>query len=491
MYTTMKKIVLTISAVIAASAVMAQSEDDALRFSQTYQQGTARSAAMGGAFGALGGDLSVLSTNPAGMSIYKDGEFSITPCFGNISSKTTLNGFEKEDSKFNFKMSNIGFVTSHHNGNDNGFSGFAFGMTFNRLNDFSANTLVDGRNDVSSHLDFWTDRSQHVSVDDLNDYADYRAYDCYLMDVVDSATWTYTNLHHQGNRTAYGQYQKLVQTVKGGINSWDFAFSGVYAEKIYFGASLGIQTVNYKNHSTFSEEDRNNVPGIGYDYYDFEEELETHGTGINFKTGIIYKPVNFLRFGAAIHTPTFYSLTDKYRTHMYSKLDNKDEVYDSYPDMSNYEYRLYTPSKAIFSAAFIVPNYGLISVDYEYVDYKHARFETNEEDNYDFYAENQAMKDKFKATQNIRVGVEGLVGQVSVRAGYAMYGNPLKSVSDNIQRQVVSGGLGFRGDGFYLDLTGTYHIYKTDRYLYEGNNPASYKVENNHLYIMATLGFKF
>ena len=491
MYTTMKKIVLTISAVIAASAVMAQSEDDALRFSQTYQQGTARSAAMGGAFGALGGDLSVLSTNPAGMSVYKDGEFSITPCFGNITSNTNLNGFEKEDSKFNFKMSNVGFVTSHHNGNENGFSGFAFGMTFNRLNDFSANTLVDGRNDVSSHLDFWTDRSQHVSVDDLNDYADYRAYDCYLMDVVDSATWTYTNLHHQGNRASYGQYQKLVQTVKGGINSWDFAFSGVYAEKLYFGASLGIQTVNYKNHSTFSEEDRNNVAGIGYDYYDFEEEQETHGTGINLKTGIIYKPVNFLRFGAAIHTPTVYSLTDKYRTHMYSKLDNKDAVYESYPVMSNYEYRLYTPSKAILSAAFIVPNYGLVSVDYEYVDYKHARFETNDEDNYDFYAENQAMKDKFKAAKNIRVGVEGLVGQVSIRAGYAMYGNPYKFVSDAIQRQVISGGLGFRGDGFYLDLTGTYHIYKTDRYLYEGNNPASYQIENNHLYVMATLGFKF
>ena len=491
MYTTMKKLVLIIPAVIAASAVMAQSEDDALRFSQTYQQGTARSAAMGGAFGALGGDLSVLSTNPAGMSIYKDGEFSITPCFGNINTSTNLYGFEKEDSKFNFKMSNIGFVTSHHNGNENSFSGFAFGMTFNRLNDFSANTLVDGRNDVSSHLDFWTDRSQNVSVADLNDYADFRAYDCYLMDEVEEGSSTYTNLHHQGGTATYGQYQKLVQTVKGGINSWDFALSGVYAEKIYFGASLGIQTVNYKNHSTFSEEDRNNGPGIGYDYYDFEEEQETRGTGINLKAGIIYKPVNYLRVGAAIHTPTFYSLTDKYRTHMYAKLDNKDDVYESYPDMSNYEYRLYTPSKAILSAAFIVPNYGLISVDYEYVDYKHARFETNDDDNYDFYAENQAMKDKFKATKNLRVGVEGLAGQISLRAGYAMYGNPYKSVIDDIQRQVVSGGVGFRGDGFYLDLTGTYHIYKTDRYLYEGNNPAAYHVENNHLYIMATFGVKF
>ena len=491
MYITMKKLFLIIPAVIAASAVMAQSEDDALRFSQTYQQGTARSAAMGGAFGALGGDLSVLSTNPAGMSIYKDGEFSFTPCFGNITSNTNLNGFENEDSKFNFKIGNIGFVTSHHNGNESGFSGIAFGMTFNRLYDFSANTLVDGRNDFSSRLDFWTDRSRGLSPDEMDDYADFRAYDCFLMDVTDSASWTYTNLHHQGNRAVYGQYQQLIQTIKGGINSWDFALSGVYAEKLYFGASLGIQTVNYKYNSTFSEEDRNNVPGIGYDYYDFEEEQETRGTGINLKAGVIYKPVNYLRFGAAIHTPTFYSLTDKYRTNMTSKLDFDDKVYESYPDMNNYDYRLYTPSKAILSAAFIVPNYGLISVDYEYVDYKHSRFETNDDDNYSFKLENQAMKDKFKATKNIRVGIEGLAGQISLRAGYAMYGNPYKFVTDDIQRQIISGGVGFRGDDFYIDLTGTYHIYKTDRYLYEGNNPAMYSIENNHLYIMATFGVKF
>jgi len=176
---------------------------------------------------------------------------------------------------------------------------------------------------------------------------------------------------------------------------------------------------------------------------------------------------------------------------MTSKLDFDDKVYESYPDMNNYEYRLYTPSKAILSAAFIVPNYGLISVDYEYVDYKHSRFETNDEDNYSFKLENQAMKDKFKATKNIRVGIEGLAGQISLRAGYAMYGNPYKFVTDDIQRQIISGGVGFRGDDFYIDLTGTYHIYKTDRYLYEGNNPAMYSIENNHLYIMATFGVKF
>lgn len=491
MYTTMKKLFLIIPAVIAASAVMAQSEDDALRFSQTYQQGTARSAAMGGAFGALGGDLSVLSTNPAGMSIYKDGEFSFTPCFGNINTTNTLYGFEKEDSKFNFKMSNIGFVTSHHNGNEGGFSGFAFGMTFNRLNDFSANNRVYGRNDNSSRLDLWTENANSNGgclENNLDPYSGYLANFCKLFDNVATGQWA--NIHQRAG-ASYGEYQKLVETVKGGINSWDFAFSGVYAEKLFFGASLGIQSINYKNYSTYSEDDPNFV--VDYDYWDFVEKNEVRGTGVNLKAGVIFKPVNFLRFGAAIHTPTFYSLSDKYYSVLKSQLDYDidPEPYECTSPHSDYDYRLLTPSKAIFSGAFIVPNYGLISVDYEYVDYTKAKFETNEEDNNDFDDRNQAIKDKFKAAKNLRIGIEGLAGQISLRAGYAMYGNPYKFVTDDIQRQIISGGVGFRGDGFYLDLTGTYHIYKTDRYLYEGNNPAMYSIENNHLYIMATFGVKF
>ena len=493
MLTTMKKSVLTISAIIAASAVMAQSVDDALRFSQTYQQGTARSAAMGGAFGALGGDLSVLSTNPAGMSIYKDGEFSFTPCFGNITSNVKFNGFEKEDDKFNFKMGNIGFVTSHHNGNENGLSGFAFGMSFNRLSDFSENRRVYGRNNNGSLLDLWSSRAQFESPDDLYNHgliSELKANQCSLLEVTDSSRWTYQSIHDIAGR--YDEYQEDVKTIKGGINSWDFAFSGVYAEKLFFGASIGIQTVNYKNLSTYSELDIDNF--VDYDYWSLKEEQETRGSGVNFKAGLIYKPVNFLRFGAAIHSPTFYSLHEKYYGIMEAKYDYDPTVYESNPEdnaPSEYDYRCRTPFKAIFSGAFIVPNYGLVSVDYEYVDYSKCKFETNEEDNHLYDSDNDYIKDNFKATKNLRIGLEGLAGQVAIRAGYAMYSNPYKFIGDDIQRQIISAGLGFRGNDVYVDLTGTYHIYNTDCYLYEGNNPALYKLEKHSLYIMATIGFKF
>ncbi|MCQ2973510.1 MAG: hypothetical protein MJ211_01720 [Bacteroidales bacterium] len=490
----MKKYILTISAVMSALTLFAQSEDDALMFSQTYQQGTARSAAMGGAFGALGGDLSVLATNPAGMSIYKDGEFSFTPVFSNTSTNNTLNGFESTDDKFSFKFSNIGFVLSTHNGSEDGFSGFAIGMTYNHLYDLGANNIVNGRNDNSSMIDLWTNRSQGVTVDDLNGFSDYLAWDCYLMDTIGGGQYIYKNVHQRNG--SYGEYQKYVSSTKGGINTWDFAMSGVFAEKLYFGASLGIQSVNFKKTSTYSEDDKNDV--VDYEYWDFKENQKTKGCGANLKVGVIYKPVNFLRFGAAIHTPTFYQLTDKYYSSMSSCFDedvdvngNNNHNFSSISTDNDYEYRLLTPLKAILSGAFIVPNYGLISVDYEYVDYTKCKFESNEYDNYDFEYENKAIKDKFKATKNLRFGAEYLVGPVSVRAGYAMYGNPYKFVTKDIQRQIISGGIGYKGESFYFDLTGTYHIYQSDKYLYEGSNPQTYSCDNNSLYIITTFGFKF
>ena len=45
----------------------AQNMVDALRYSSTQINGTARSGGMGNAFGSLGGDFTSVSINPAGL----------------------------------------------------------------------------------------------------------------------------------------------------------------------------------------------------------------------------------------------------------------------------------------------------------------------------------------------------------------------------------------------------------------------------------------
>ncbi|MBO4771488.1 MAG: hypothetical protein J5595_02995 [Bacteroidales bacterium] len=491
----MKKIIIAVGILGIAMSATAQNEYDALRFSQTFQQGTARSAAMGGAFGALGGDISVTSINPAGMSIYRGADVCLTPMVYNNNIKSTLNDREDEDSKFGMKFASVGMVMGNDRGKTTGFTNFAWGITYNRLNDFSTNEKLGAYNNSSSMLDCWKAKANGRNPDDLSMFTTGLAYDAELMfDSTVNGTLRYFTPHDvewgDGATGGYGEYQSRTVTQKGGIGTWDFAISGAYNDMFFFGASLGVQTVNYKYTSRYKEEDKDGT--LPYDSWSFNERLKINGGGINLKLGFIVKPVQFLRFGAAFHTPTVYSLTDKYYTTVedYFKFNNFHS--EKLSDNNSIQYDLVTPMKGILSAAFIVPGYGLVSFDYESVNYSKAKFQNDDFDEEEFTVENDAIKAKFQKTNNFRVGLEGLAGPVSIRAGYAMYGNPYKFVSGNKQRQILSFGLGFKGsEDFYFDITGTYHIYQTDAVLYEwADRMQKFSYDNRYLNVLLTVGVK-
>jgi len=488
-----KQIISTGILLLSAVGAIAQSEYDALRFSQTYQQGTARSAAMGGAFGALGGDLSVIANNPAGMSIYSTGEVGLTLDVISNNTKSMLNGTEKEDSKFAMKFSNIGCVVANDNGKTSGFNHFAWGVAFNKLNDFGSHELMGAYNYNSSYLDVWAESANGNTPKKLNDYNTGILYDAQVIVEEPEGSGSYIHPHNRQwsdtSTGAYGEYQKRTVNQKGGINSWDFGFSGAFNNMFYFGASVGVQSVNYKYTGTYSEDDKDNI--TAYEYWDYSEKIRTHGTGVNLKLGLLVKPINFIRLGAAFHTPTVYSMSDEHYSTVETLFDNGFTDERESPRI-DYDYQLSTPMKGILSAAFIVPGYGLISFDYESVNYGKCKFHNADWDEADFDVENDAIVEKFQKTNNFRVGAEGLAGPVSIRAGYALYGNPLKEYKGNKERQILSLGFGFKGDDIYFDITGTYHIYQKDAVLYESRSVTQmYSYDNRYLNVLATFGVRF
>jgi len=496
----MKKSLLIISLTALSSALFAQSEyDDALRFSRSFVQGTARSTAMGGAFGALGGDVSCLATNPAGMSIYKRGEFTFTPQFINNKATSTINNFDADDSKFSFKIANVGFVQSNYNAEKTGFKGWSWGVAYNRLMDFNGKRRVYGRNDNGSMLDSWKERSAGIVNSKLDAYTSNLGYECYLLDEDGDFPNNYLTPHDAGwfmqQDGGYGEYQKFVSKTKGGLNSWDFAFSGNYADKLYFGFGIGVQTLRYKQTSTYSEDDKDNR--VAYEYWDFKENIKDIGTGINVKAGVIYKPVNYLRFGAAIHSPSWYQIEDKYYStaecYYDEAVEGRDQSCKAMSLDNEYKFNLQTPFKAILSAAFIVPGKGLLSVDYEYVDYSMIKLEDEDFSADEFDIQNEAIKDKLQGTSNLRIGAEvKCTPYCALRAGYALYGNPCQYVDKTFERQIFSFGAGFGDQDVFFDITGSYHLVETDKFLYESNNVSqSYKLKNNALYITMTLGLRF
>ncbi|MFH2094679.1 MAG: hypothetical protein ABIJ16_03175, partial [Bacteroidota bacterium] len=266
-----------------------------------------------------------------------------------------------------------------------------------------------------------------------------------------------------------------------------------YDHTLYIGGTIGIQSVHYEQNSNLMETDPDTLLGsfIGLEY---KQHLETRGAGYNFKFGIIYRPVDWLRIGGAVHSPTFFGLNDDYGSSMRSSFDDTLHGDGAWVDspVGDYNYKLVTPPKAIGSLAIIIKKSAIISVDYEFIDYSLARLRA---DDYPFRTENNNIQNYYTYANNIRAGIEYRVGQFSIRGGYALYGSPYNSaeIDNDGSMQLFSGGLGIRDKDFYFDIAYVYALTNEDYYLYSPGvvqvDPA--KLESTSGRLMATIGIKF
>jgi hypothetical protein len=244
--------------------------------------------------------------------------------------------------------------------------------------------------------------------------------------------------------------------------------------------------VNYSEVWEHSETDPNNVINF-FNGFTFRNSLTTNGTGVNLKIGLLAKPMEFLRIGAAIQTPTVLNLSDDFRSSMGTDL-NDGQATHKYDATGAFDYAVTTPFRATGSLAFIFKQYGLISVDYEYVDYSSGRLRSGD---FDYFNENEAVTTRFKAASNLRIGAElKLMNAYYVRGGYAMYGSPYVSGEPNAGKNlnIFSGGVGFRDQKYYMDLGFAYSGWNQTYFLY-GNQSAD--VTNAQTRFSATIGFKF
>jgi len=239
----MKKIGLIIAVFLfALDASMAQNELDALRYSQRYVDGTARFVGMGGAFGALGGDLGALPINPASAGLFVNREFSFTPqlIYDNTKAKMLI-GKETTSNQANaFNISNIGYVTSLQTGTSEGVVSLNFGITYNRIADFNQHYEISGTNTESSMAYSFLQYANGYKPVDLWEYMELLAYNTYVID-----TDTLDTQYITGLGSNIEQTQKKSVTTEGGMSEVDLNLSANISNKFYIGASLGITTVNY------------------------------------------------------------------------------------------------------------------------------------------------------------------------------------------------------------------------------------------------------
>lgn len=464
----MKKIFAFLLVFTAAVSIgSAQNEMDALRYSMLDPGGTARFVSMGGAFGALGGDFSSLGINPAGLGLYRSSEITVTPSIGYHTANTSFYNTREEDLKYSFNLSNLGVVFSIPTGassqDQNGLRYLNIGLGINRHNNFNNQWIANGFNPHSSLMTSFAEQARREgSISNLDDYSTGLAWDTFLLDIDDGIFFADME---DGNVS-----QRMQFNSSGSIREFVASLGMNYSDRIYFGASIGLPTVSYEQSTLLLEEDTQNRNEF-FNSLTFSNKFKTTGTGFNVKAGAIARLGNVVRLGAAFHTPTFFSLKDEYRTEMRSDLNLPADEYPDYDEDARFaqsprgvfEYELNTPMKAIGSVGFIFGTRGLLSLDYEYIDYTKARLRS---DDYMFITENSMIKNNLSNQHAIRTGGEIRFEPLILRAGYAHYSSPYQEGVNDGKRNVLSAGVGIRDRNYSLDFAYSYSFFSEDYALY-------------------------
>lgn len=490
----MKKIVFASALIfLTVSGIFSQNVDDALRYSQIFYNGTARFMSMGGAFTALGGDLSTLTQNPAGLGVFRSSEFSITPQLFNANTKAHFNGLSS-DYLYNFNLGQVGIVSKLiSRDKETGLVSLNFGYSFNKTNNLHSSARIQGINNSSSMADSWADMSEGINYKDLSGSAGI-AYDAWVIDTITgtnaSSYGTVFNNYGDNIGSTYGQTMRRLITNEGYTGEHAFSIGGNISNKIFFGATIGINRIKYTGHYEHLEKADYDLDS-GFKDFTFTEHYENTGTGISFKLGTIIKPVESLRIGLAFHAPTRYNIDEYYFENINSTYTGNDTY--EFNDKSRYSYALTTPFRAMAGVAVQIKKVAMLSADYEYVDYTTAKFsETG--DNYDYSEKNLEIKNTLKRSGNIRLGGEFRLNKMYFRGGYGYYGTVFApgEINENLHHSSISFGLGFREQNFNIDL-GYVNMKNTQEYILYNtfNESVTSSLDNTKNIFMVTLGYKF
>ena len=448
----MKKLLLILLAIVPF-CVEGQNINDVFNISATYYQGTAKSAAMGNAMGAVGDDFSAISINPAGLGLFRKPAFVFTPSILTTNTKSKYYEESASDSKVKLSVNNFGIVGV--NKSYDCVINWGFGM--NRTNNFNNRIYVDGLNPNNSLLDAYFSEMFENNIhneNQLDQYSPnyiYPAWATWLFDFTDEG---YSTIVPEGNL----RQMKGVNSW-GGTNEWTVNSSINFNDKLYLGLSLNLCTVKNRKITEYKEVFKIDDEQLSWMQ---REDLLTEGGGINYKIGLIAFPAKWLRIGATFHSQTIYDLTDDWRT--------ETESWEAYfiTPTSRYYYSLLTPWKAGANAAFIFGKFGMVSVDFEYIDYSLIRLSAAD---YDYGSYNDMIENTFRPSMNVRLGTEWRYQNMCFRGGYSFYGSPYgitpyDGYYNYHNRNSVSCGMGYTIHAFTFDFAYVYTFQKQEYDMY-------------------------
>ena len=523
-----KYFLLVALGLMAAPAFAQETYQDA-KMAENSLNGTARYVGMGGAMEALGADISTISSNPAGIGLFRKSQISVsagvvaqTDAENYTQSAYSNSRIDFQGKKSHASFDQIGIVWSPNRGRSsyvnlafNFHKSADFGQILNaaaKLNGASQSQVSAAKYACNSSDMVWTGV-------DAN-------YENWLLSK-DKKTMAY----YDGKEFLFGQYQK------GYIGEYDFNISGAINNQVWLGITVGIHDVRYRSNSMYSETLEPSNVGDNDPTSDTWEELRIDGTGFDIKAGVIFRPIadSPFRIGAYVNTPVFYDLSMKGVADL-QLIESSAETYaeGNSSNESTYDYRLNTPWKLGASLGHTVGNFLALGATYEYAWYDHMDNRVKNAGYYDYYGDyyetsssdarmNENTRYSLKGVSTVKLGVEYKpVSMLAIRLGYN-YVSPMYN-SEGYRNQFiaspgtayasstyytnwkainrVTAGVGFSYQKWNIDVAYQYSAQKGDFYPFMNYTPRvnstdisikapSTEVKNNRHQILMTLGYKF
>lgn len=540
----MKKIMtMTALSLLMATGASAQTIYDAVKIGGKELNGTARFVGMGGALGALGGDISTMGSNPAGIGIYRSNDFMTSFGFSSHSTESSFSGNQFNSEKIRGSFDNMGVVFSNKIGNETALRFVNLGFNYKRAKSFYNNMEMGGNIGGNSQTFQMAMQADGITPEMWNQspynnsdigWLSVLGYDGFLISPeVTSAETKYPLLDKDKKPVLgedgkplflnYGHYQSIAPSnsnaakfrseERGGVDQYDFNISFNISDRVYLGATVGAYAVNYSKY-TFYDENYGNGEG-----YNLQSWNKIKGSGFDIKFGAIFRPIESspLRIGVALHTPTFYSLelatSARIESDVLNLESSKVEMHtvDTYDQLKNKDlirqFNLRTPWTYNLSLGYTVGKSLALGAEYEYQDYASTKF-YYPDNGQEMGWETGTARKMLKGVHALRLGAEyKVIPQFALRAGYnyttTAFGNSAYKALDinsintdtdftnsNAQTNYTLG-IGYRGSLLYADLAYKLSSYTSDFYAFDSVDLAKTNVTNTRSQVLFTLGIRF
>lgn len=525
-----KYIYLAAAALVAVPAFAQETYLDT-KLVENDLNGTARYVGMGGAMEALGADISTISTNPAGLGLFRKSQvtlsggllmqtgakkrFEYDGVTGNIGGKKDNLSFDQVGLVWAIKMENHSMLN----------------LAFQYRKSRNFDQLLNAFGNLGGASQSKLAALKYAEVQDLKKRG-YASDAKYIWNAVDENFASALGTGAQGLNYLDGKSYLFGQYQKGYIGEYDFSASGNINDRVYLGLTVGIHDVNYRSNSYYTENYQQGSYGESW------EELRMDGTGYDVKLGVIFCPIEAspFRIGGYVNSPIFYDL-DTRGTADLRITDPASPAAPNYVDKSNgatNDFRVNTPWKFGLSLGHTVGNFLAFGATYEFADYSRIdnRYKTGEGwDYYDGYYEtsasdklmNEHTRQTLKGVSTLKLGLEFKpVSAFALRVGYN-YVSPMFETSGFRDAAVASDGsrtatstdytnwkatnrltlgMGYSFKSFFADLAYQYSSTKGDfypvgnQYLSKAYNntvttPAATNVKNDRHQLLMTLGYRF